>query len=85
MTSHDPPPILEQNIVAQLLLDTPPALLVLSVPVILTYLDIYLHVKGWTRLSRLLAIPIIVLLFVSVEVVPVRCRALQANFNFGGT
>lgn len=77
-------PVVEDDPLGQLLVDTPPALVVFCIPVTLTYLSIYLIVKGWAFTSRLLVLPTLVLFYVGANVAPVRCRAVQAELNFGG-
>ena len=77
-------PIVEDDPLGQLLVDTPPALVVFCIPVTLTYISFYLLVKGWALTSRLLVLPTLVLFYVGANVAPVRCRAVQAGLNFGG-
>ncbi|KAF2634158.1 hypothetical protein P280DRAFT_318991 [Massarina eburnea CBS 473.64] len=81
MTSH--PPVLEEDFLAQLLVDAPPAIAVLLIPSFFAYLSIYALVRRWVWTGRLLVVPTLVLFWASKVVAPVRCRALEAEFNFG--
>ncbi|KAF1959299.1 hypothetical protein CC80DRAFT_523979 [Byssothecium circinans] len=80
MTSH--PPDLEEDLLSQLLVDIPQAIITLVVPVVLGYLSIYALLKRWVWVGRLLALPAIVLFWVSGDVAPVRCRAFKSGLNF---
>lgn len=82
MTSRSAP-ALEDDLVHQLLVDAPPAIIALLVPGAAMYLSLYCLARHWVWASRILVLPTLVLFWASIEIAPVRCLALRAVFDFG--
>ena len=82
MTSYWPP-VLEDDLVHQLLVDAPPAIIALLIPGTSIYLSLYCLVRNWEWTSRVLVLPTLFLFWASIEIAPVRCLALRAVFDFG--
>jgi hypothetical protein len=76
-------PVLEDDLAHQLLVDGPPAIVALLIPVVSMYLSLYALAKGSKWMSRALVLPTLLLFWASIEVAPVRCLALRAVFDFG--
>ncbi|KAJ4287999.1 hypothetical protein N0V90_012015 [Kalmusia sp. IMI 367209] len=80
MTSY---PILEDDLLHQLLVDTPPAIVALLIPGLSMYLSLYALARGWKLTSRALVVPTLLLFWSGIEIAPVRCLALRGVFDFG--
>lgn len=85
MTSYWAPvvPVLEDDLVHQLLVDGPPAIIALLIPGVSMYLSLYSLARGWIWMSRMVVLPTLLLFWASILVAPVRCLALRAVFDFG--
>lgn len=82
MTSYATP-ILEDDLMHQLLVDAPPAALALLIPGLSMYLSLYALASGKYWASRALVPPTLLLFWASIEIAPVRCLALRGVFDFG--
>ncbi|KAF1969229.1 hypothetical protein BU23DRAFT_557906 [Bimuria novae-zelandiae CBS 107.79] len=76
-------PVLEEDLLHQLLRDTPPAIVALLIPAVFMYLSFYALAKKWYWTSRALVAPTLLLFWASIEIAPVRCLALRGVFDFG--
>ncbi|KAJ4345235.1 uncharacterized protein N0V89_011364 [Didymosphaeria variabile] len=85
MTSYWAPvvPVLEDDLIHQLLVDGPPAIVALLVPGVAMYASLYALARGWVGVSRVVVVPTLLLFWASIVVAPVRCLALRGVFDFG--
>lgn len=82
-TTTTTPVVLEEDLLHQLLVDAPPAVVALLVPAMAIYLSLYALARGWTWTGRALAVPTLLLFWAGIELAPVRCLALRGVFDFG--
>ncbi|KAF2118486.1 hypothetical protein BDV96DRAFT_387455 [Lophiotrema nucula] len=75
-------PVLEDDVLHQLLTDLPPALISLAIPGFLMYLSLWAFAKRWRVVFVVLSVPTLVGFWVSGLVAPVRCAALKALLRF---
>lgn len=74
----------DDDLIDQLLVDAPPAIVALLIPAIFMYLSLYALAKGWYWTSRWLALPTLFMFWKSAALAPVRCAAFRSELDFGG-
>ena len=78
-------PVLEDDVLTQLLTDLPPALMALAIPSFLMYLSFWALAKKWKGIFVILSLPTLVGFWQGGVAAPVRCAALKALLRFTGT